>query len=67
MAAPIPATSERYLRLSEASSITALSRSTLLRLISTGKGPPTCRLGRQTLRLPESGLHRWMASKQEAA
>lgn len=50
----LPITEERYLKLSEVSAITCLSRATLLKKIARGEGPPYMRLGNRTIRFPGS-------------
>jgi len=66
---PIPATQERYLRLSETCQIVGLSRSTLSKMCAVGTGPPFVRLNKATIRFPQNQLYAWLRSKgqQESA
>lgn len=61
---PVP---ERYLKLSECAAISAISKSSLLRLIRDGQGPPVTRAGSRLVRFPEAAFYQWLKSKTTEA
>ncbi len=58
-----PATSERFLRMSEVKNRVAYSRATIYRLMSEGKFPRCINLGERAVAWRESEIVQWMESR----
>jgi prophage regulatory protein len=58
-----PATSERFLRISEVRNRVPYSRATIYRLMSEGKFPRSISLGEKAVAWRESEIVKWMQSR----